>query len=1130
MSDEFRQRVLNLVERELLGPYREDEVIEDNPQRRYVVGQLAASEDGGLSGLDDESEYDAEMLATTDESDVLAVSSNGEHTADPNGDGDEPAEDSASIAKARRESLSSIGMSFVVAPETEVLYEVTWGEYRRAGERFAREQKNASGRVTLAGPCRLSVQEHQRVSVKWVARELRGKLIASMFVINSSSGMAKDGTERLYQVRLHVRCAPTSQGFLSRTDISDNAPAVDLDVNDLLFRNRKEFGIGLHTAVRPVLCEGGSSCYELISAALPHVDSRRTVSRAFDEKCEALSMEWLAGVENAGKACAALHALFSEYSLWPARLRKESEPLDSALRDLSEVQVGAIEQRVKRLADGIGTLASDPLAFLAFRFSNEVMARVQFRTSPTTRHNYRVGDPIDDAARAGRWYPFQLAFILSVLPDFVHRDAPQRNVVDVLFFPTGGGKTEAYLGLSMFAMAYRRLRRAAEGGAGISTLMRYTLRLLTAQQFSRAATAICAAEIIRRSGAFGGRFGLEPFSIGLWVGPMTPTTYEAAVRAIKQARDEHFSCTRDCQLSKAVAARGIVKLGRREDSANILPITDCPWCFTALCVSVLELDEEAQRVVMRCPNSACTFNGTAPAVEGIPTIDGLPLFVVDSDVYKMCPAMVIATVDKFATLPFRGEAKALFGKVTRRCGLCGFLTDSTDHRKSHQQVTRTIGNLEPTDLIIQDELHTITDNLGSIYGLYETAIEFLLRESGYAPKYVCATATAKSVETQVRHLYGQRATAVFPPAGLEAGDTFFSRDLESTPESPGRKYVGIYAPAFSRLSTFVAVLSAVLAAAWRLEEEVGLQSADPYLTLLGYFNTIRDLGSVKGLLDDDVPPVLKEIAERNGWNQRALSSWQEELTGRISSSEVPERLRTLESAFVPGKGCDYMAATNMISVGVDVPRLGAMVVDGQPKTTAEYIQATSRIGRRHPGIVFVVYNAMRPRDVSHFEHFYAYHDSFYKFVEAGSTTPFSDGAIDRYLKSAFVACYRLSSLRSGNDSAGDYVTASQGLNSAIVSAFASRAEAFGEHSARSAKIALDEIQRQWASAGTKLRYVVYRNPYGDKRSPAHPARLEKTVLRPADEERASNVDALFEAPRSMRNVEAEVPLRVHVDG
>ncbi len=1129
MTAEHRARLLHLVERELVGPYSEVEELSEIPQRRYLIGQLASSDDGGLLGLDDDVDFDATVLTMSEDSDVLAMPASA-LLGDPesNVDGDEPTEDSTTIAKARRESLSSIGMSFIVLPGTEISYDVRWGEYHRHGERWVREPKSASKGFTLKGPCRLSFHEHGRVTVKWIARELRGRLVASIFLINTTKAQLKDGAERLYQVSLTARCSAQSPGFLSRTDLLRETPGRDLDAADLLYRKRKEFGVGLHTAVHPTVQADGSTCHELQTSTFPHVDSRRTTTREFQVGTKALIMEWLASNADSASACEELRKLFAGYAAWVVDLRVEGANLSPSLRDLATVQINAVEARIKRLNDGISLLENDPMAYTAFRFANEVMARVQFRASDEVRKRYHEGTPIVNTERAGSWYPFQLAFLVSTIADFVRPSRDERDVVDVLFFPTGGGKTEAYLGLSAFVMAYRRLAPAGlHGGAGVSTLMRYTLRLLTTQQFSRASTVICAAEAVRRERLFGDLLGSEPYSIGLWVGPMTPQTYSGAVEAIKQARLEHFTCPRRCRLSKESTDAKLLKLGRRDDRASVLPITECPWCFTLLCTSCLELDEDAQRLIIRCPNSACEFNKKGPAFANAPSIDGLPLFLVDSDIYKMCPTVIVATVDKFATLPFRGEAKSLFGKVNGHCVICGHLTDSTKHSRQHAALTSTKSQLEPVDLIIQDELHTITDNLGSIYGLFETAIEFLMRSPIARPKYVCATATVNAVEIQIRHLYSQRKAAIFPPPGLDAGDTFFSTDVESTDANPGRCYVGVYAPTFSRLSTFVGVLSAILASSWQLKEEAGIEAADPYLTLLGYFNTIRDLGGVKGLLGDDVPPVLREIASRNNWKTRDLTSWQDELTGRISSAEVPERLQTLQNRFEPGSGCDYMAATNMISVGVDVPRLGAMVVDGQPKTTAEYIQATSRIGRRFPGIVFVVYNAMRPRDVSHYEHFYAYHESFYKFVEAGSVTPFSDGAIDRYLPGAFVACYRLSAKKSTNDSASAYVTDPDGLNNSIVAAFLERAVPFGDHGRRSTKVVLDEIQSRWSSATDKLKYVIYKNPY--ERDPGNLPK-QHAVLRAADEEPNVAVESLFDAPRSMRNVEAEVPLKVLVDG
>lgn len=1123
MAGEHRARLVQLVERELVGPCEPEERLTDNPQRRYICGQLSASEDGGLLGLDDELEFDATALATVDESEVLAESEP-EETGEAS-DGEEPSDETASISKARRESLSSIGISCVVPLGTTVAYEVSWGEYVRADGVFARQPHCALGTIHFGGPRPLEEQTHGRVTVKWIAREIKGRLIASVFALNTSPAGSKDGTERLYQVRLALRSDDSPTGFLSRTDLDLSRAGRDLDTNDLLYRKRKEFGTGLHTAVRSIVADDGK-CRELRSESVPVTDIRTTTTREFGSGKKALSMSWLAGTEDATEVADELRTLFSGYGAWKDDLQRELGQIEAPLRPFAEAQLQAIVERQERLNEGITLLQRDRSAFMAFRFANEVMARAQFRSSSETRNAYEFGTPIDNTARSGSWFPFQLAFLLSTIPDFVDPTRFERRLVDVLFFPTGGGKTEAYLGLLGFVMAFRRSSAGSdEGGAGVCAFMRYTLRLLTTQQFTRAATVICAAELVRRERSFS--VGSVPFSIGLWVGPMTPQTYDTAKEALSAGQSEHFTCSRDCDINRAIRHNRDhaqqKKIRKRGEVANVLPVTECPWCFTKLCIADVGLDQEAERLVIRCPNPACSFSRGDETATSVPAIVGLPLFVVDSDVYRICPTLVVATVDKFATLPFRGEAKALFGEVSRACALCGYLTDSTAHKRTHKQYVRAAEPLVPVELIIQDELHTITDNLGSIYGLYETAIEYLTSRRGVAPKYVCATATVKAVERQIRALYGQRSTAVFPPAGLDAGDTFFSFDKPSSLEQPGRSYVGIYAPTFSRLSTFVAVLSAIMACAWRLKDEAGLDAADPYLTLLGYFNTIRDLGGVKGLLGDDVPPVLREIAQQHGWDARVLTNWQEELTGRISSREVPERLQTLQTRFVPGGGCDFMAATNMISVGVDVPRLGAMIVDGQPKTTAEYIQATSRVGRRHPGVVFVVYNSMRPRDVSHYEHFFSYHDSFYRFVEAGSVTPFSDGAVDRYVKSAFTATFRLSSPSSGNEDAGLFASDGDGRRRAIYEAFLARAEAFGPREERATSAALDDLQLRWSREPANLKYVVYRNRFNRKGAP--PPAHQRTVMKASDEAPPENVESIFDAPRSMRNVEAEVPLK-----
>jgi hypothetical protein len=300
------------------------------------------------------------------------------------------------------------------------------------------------------------------------------------------------------------------------------------------------------------------------------------------------------------------------------------------------------------------------------------------------------------------------------------------------------------------------------------------------------------------------------------------------------------------------------------------------------------------------------------------------------------------------------------------------------------------------------------------------------------------------------------------------------------------------------------------------------------MTLVGYFNTIRDLGGVKALLGDDIPPRMTAIAISRGWKRRVLRSWEEELTGRIASNQVPKRLEALERTFDPAQpvaAIDVMACTNMISVGVDVQRLGLMFVDGQPKSTSEYIQATSRVGRRAPGLVVTVYNAMRPRDVSHYEHFFDYHDSYYRYVEAGTVAPFSDGAIARYLASAYVAAYRLSVDRSKNDAAG----AERGdtaRRAAVERTFLDRAGAFGEHEQSSVRANLDELSDYWSSAPTNLKYAFSGLP----KAAGTAKRGNLTYLIAAnDAPGLDRVQSYKSVARSMRNVEAQVSLRLDVD-
>jgi Helicase conserved C-terminal domain len=641
--------------------------------------------------------------------------------------------------------------------------------------------------------------------------------------------------------------------------------------------------------------------------------------------------------------------------------------------------------------------------------------------SQWAEHRRRGGErPLehfDEPARRS-WYPFQLAFILLNLPsvtDLKHpeRSHPTQAVCDLLWFPTGGGKTEAYLGLAAYVLALRRLQPRLGGlraDAGVAVLMRYTLRVLTLQQFQRASALICACEVLRREDS--ARWGDEPFRIGLWVGQATaPNRVDIAAEALKNLHGDGWSRT-----------------GGRPDQ-----LSSCPWCGVAIepgrDMRVETLEQGRCRVLTFCGDGlgGCDFSQRKSPSEGLPVI------TVDEEIYRRLPALLIATVDKFAQLPWKGETQTLFGVVNGRCERHGFrspeLADSDSHpAKGSLPATRTVERdqaLRPPDLVIQDELHLISGPLGTMVGHYETAIDRLMTWDldGVAvrPKVVASTATIRRARQQIHHIF-LREVRVFPPPSLDAEDSFFARERPLSDDDAGRLYLGVCAPGRRLKAVMIRVYVAFLAAGQTLYQRYGA-AADPWMTLVGYFNAMQELAGMRRLCEDDIRTRLGKT-DRRGLAKRSLGPYSiEELTSRLAAGDIPDRLDHLEQEFDPAeeqkrksgrKGArrpiDVLLATSMISVGVDVQRLGLMVVAGQPKTSAEYIQATSRVGRSRPGVVCTVYNWARPRDLSHYERFEHYHATYYAQVEPLSVTPFSKRAMDRGLSALLVALVRLAGL------------------------------------------------------------------------------------------------------------------------
>lgn len=647
---------------------------------------------------------------------------------------------------------------------------------------------------------------------------------------------------------------------------------------------------------------------------------------------------------------------------------------------------------------------------------NAAMARqrVQGLYSEQRRQGKTVALADFDQPKNRSWRSFQLAFILINLPsltDLHHGDRQARGLCDLLWFPTGGGKTEAYLGLTAYTLAIRRLQGRVgdyDGGHGVAVLMRYTLRLLTLQQFQRATTLICACEVLRRQAPQ--TWGNEPFRIGLWVGNnSTPNWTKQSEEAIRQEKGDGYGT-----------------------SGTPHQLNHCPWCGTTIDpgrnIDVKPFERNVGRTLVYCGDQLgqCAFSRAQSPDEGLPVI------TVDEEIYRRLPALVIATVDKFAQMPWNGKIQMLFGRVNGYCDRHGFrcpdLEDSNSHPKAGSlpaAKTRPHPRLRPPDLIIQDELHLISGPLGSLVGLYETAIDALCRwpveGQTVGPKIIASTATIRQAHAQVAHLFA-RDLAIFPPQALDIEDNFFSRQRPKNDTYPGRLYLGICAPGRRVKAALIRVYLVALSAAQQLMNEG--YNADAWMTLVGYFNSLRELGGTRRLVDDDITNRLRKMDER-GLAKRYLNKV-EELTSRKRSTDIPNILDALEQPFMvkregeKTKGkypLDVILATNMISVGVDVKRLGLMVACGQPKNTAEYIQATSRVGRNGPGLVLTVYNWARPRDLSHYERFEHYHSTFYQHVEPLSVTPFSAGALARGLPALLVALVRLLGFEC-NDEAG----------------------------------------------------------------------------------------------------------------
>ena len=823
------------------------------------------------------------------------------------------------------------------------------------------------------------------------------------------------------------------------------------------------------------------------------------------------------------KIYSSLSPLVTAYKKW-IELKKViekdlSEENGKVAQDLIKIQ----SEFVNRLQSSLEIIKNDEDARLSFCFANRTI----------WLQNKWKGNP------DFTWKPFQLAFLLLNIEPLTNKNSQYRSKVDLLWVPTGGGKTEAYLGIMAFLMVFRR-RQSVSGktdeptGGGTAILTRYTLRLLTTQQFRRTLRMITAAEYLRiqNVGGIGWRpsdskikgeliYGSTRFSVGLWVGTgVSPNHLRGEGRAIRilkgfgekddNAEGEPAQVTRcpACNSWLAIPKSGLPE--NTDNELHFLVKPDMPlselneqmnhaikdgklkfvkdFAFRSVNSEPSHLDfiltlnnrsklgaddvddiwnkiknsfklslspvrasrpgyflvrqepgrksESYSDFEIYCPNPECELNQIGTYLEGIPTStekherllpDGLtirresslffygkhlpiPAYTVDEQIYHRCPTIIISTADKIARLAFEPRATGIIGNIDSFNLNYGYYRGTLLPKDTTVEARKgTIKNIpcfEPPELVLQDELHLLEGPLGSLFGLYETSVEGLIRERGISPKYIASTATIKFAESQIERLFAKEVRQ-FPPNGLTIEDSFFVRERERNDswneELAGRIYAGVYSPGWGPHTPNIRIWANLLQSVYELRNEININF---FWTLVGYFNSIKELGGARGLYRADIVERVQNIA--SGAPRMLDQGNVTELSSRINSTDIPQLLDDLERGEERGVELnpDSIFTTSMFGTGVDISHLSLMVVNGQPKTTTQYIQATGRVGRKHGGLVVTFLRSGRPRDLSHYEAFPAYHQRKYLEVEPSSVFPYSDGSLARGIGPSMVSFLR----------------------------------------------------------------------------------------------------------------------------
>ncbi|MFA6923844.1 MAG: helicase-related protein [Bacteroidales bacterium] len=847
---------------------------------------------------------------------------------------------------------------------------------------------------------------------------------------------------------------------------------------DYLFKNKLAYGIGHNTSCTWENCEQDESKPSWIKTTfIPSYNVKNQSTETDKIANEILNIKNLSSFGNdKNKVISNLQKIADAYLSW---IKDESGNADD--NEYGEKNIQKCKEIHRRIEKGIQLLSQNDNAYKAFQLANTAIYIQMFQSEwhfnkkdgfevferngnmQLTYNEYSTAN-FPNGKGEPSWRPFQLAFILQCIPSFVEPNSTDKDLVDLLYFPTGGGKTEAYLAISAFLIFWRRVTFPKQYD-GVNIIIRYTLRLLSAQQFERATKLILACEFIRQHQK---DLGSEKISIGFWIGKATiPNSIKIAKEKynflLKKLNDKNFD-------------------GRK--AINPFQLTNCQWCNSKIISRINNKDATYSvghrinnHLQSHCLNPKCNYNETK---------GGLPLVLVDDDIYHKPPTILFGTVDKFASLAWNGEATTLFNYG---------------------------GNRKP-ELIIQDELHLLNGPLGSLVGLFENVILSLCTNENQKPKIIASTATVKNVEAQIQGLYGREAR-IFPQYATNSDDTFFSKTLEESK----RKYIGILPTGKTTVMTNLQLLSALLYARIEIwEQSADKKDADQFWTLLSYFKSLKEIGRFSNKISSELKPIIQQLQVRRLKNQGDLTynywklSYRNlELTSRIPNERIKKNLDKLDIQFDGSlkehKAYDLVLATNMISVGLDVGRLGIMVMNGMPPNTAEYIQASSRVARKNEGLVTTMFDPFNTRDLSYFEDFVQFHKTFYKQVEPLSVTPFADSALDKMLFTLMVAYFRHKMNFAANNMANAFMqtNAKTQLQNQFPELF--RNHPFVAQELSNIILKIEYFIQNWqyrVDAVNDLKFFWYQHP-------------EKSLMKSVQDKRSE--DDILVAMQSMRNVE-----------